>query len=179
MNYSILVLLAIVIVSAVTLAYVMPLLVSKHGKFRFEDAVKFKQLLLSEGGFTVSEELYVEVITDSIDIGGYFVPIARVKIVFPVENAPIIQENEFIGLYANQTHAGLITFIDVRDTGSMVEVIYVNSTPMRTRTVRFSGEAKVEKMFALENGIIVYRGSIVYSWTGYRIVEVKQIKITP
>jgi len=172
MNYVMLIILAIVVSSIIVLAFVMPRLHENVAKFKFEYAYKLKDTLLSEGGFTLSENVYVDVKPLTVCISGITLKLTRVYIIFRVDNSPILEPSlSSWSVWGNGTHAGIASGITVSDNGIVVKITYINSTTGYTRHVHLSGGVSIEKILYIENGK-VFSGEAIYEWRGYRIVQI-------
>jgi len=181
MNWVILVLLAIVISTAIVASSIFPMLYSREARAFFEDSYAIKKSL-EEGEVLLSFRVYVQELNVPLSIvnqeGSLNLEASTVKIVFEVPSAPHVDNrSELFNVWGNKTHAGVSTWIKVLDNGFKITIVYVDAVDIgETFRIKVLEDVDVLK-FYMENGRIFFNNTLIYSFSGYREIEVKKLEL--
>ena len=135
------------------------------------EANQLKQLKLPK-------EAYVEVTPATLRIGGVELKVTRVKLVWLVKfgNYTQVYNGSPWTIWCNGTHGGLISWVAIRDTGSLLEIKYFMSNATKTIFLSYC-EKGVVKEFVLRNATVFFNGIEVYRFEGWRRIVIKAVEV--
>lgn len=171
--------LAVFIVAVSTLiltSYYNTVLTAEQRKPLIETASELANELNRLEDVYLSYEVEVGYSSTFLDVSGRRIPAQKVYIVwenpasFPYENRTTL-----FNPWGNATHFGVESWVMVSDTGPSVLIFFISSSfKGRTKTLKMSGEELLIS-FAVDGGSIVFDGVEVYSFSGYRTLEVRRV----
>jgi hypothetical protein len=124
----------------------------------------------------VSVEARPMLINITIDGVKYQVPATRVYVVFRAAG-PVFEENssEAWRAWGNGTHAGVISYLKLEDSGYTVRVYYYSAAPYTGASLcTYSAGQATYSFYARSSGSVES-----YSFTGPRQIEVYEVKVMP
>ena len=164
-------------VSVAVLSLVIPHLTHYKSLPEFSLAYDLKKSLDGVGEFHTNVDLYVYSIPTIIRINDINVKIAITYIIFKVKNAPILNSSDkLFNIWANQTYAGIVSAIEIKDNGYILTINYINSTKAKTNKISIAYSDNLVKKIAVKNGRIRFLDKS-YHIDGYRIIEIREIKL--
>ena len=149
---------------------------------RLEEASSIAEALESAGEIALSHEARVEVepveLVVEVPEGAISISAARVRICFRVPSAPELEPplEALWGVWANRTHAGVLSGASVADSGTRVLVRYAASTPGAANRLSVAGD-RVVLQASFESARIYFAGRLVYEFDGYREVVVEEVEV--
>jgi hypothetical protein len=173
------VLLALAIVAAVGVAlYAVMRGLSSQPERRFEEAYELKKALLAGrlSSVIVSIEARPMRINLTIDNVSYTVGASRVLVVLRAPS-PVFEEAtpEPWRVWGNGTHAGVVSYVKVEDTGYTIRVYYFNASSYRGASVCvYASGGKPLQFYAQTGGKVEW-----YSFKGPREVVVQEVRVGP
>lgn len=177
MNQYIIIFLAIVAASLIVLTLVMPQITYHQSLPDFSLAYQLERSLKENGEFHTNLVLYVYSTPALLKINDIDVEIRITYIVFRVKNSPNVSNlDELYNVWGNQTHAGIVSAIEIKDNGYILTIKYINSTNIKTYKISLADTGKIVKKIAIRNGVIRFRDK-AYRINGYRIIEIREIKL--
>ena len=177
MNQFIIIFLAIVVASLIVLTLVMPHITYYQSLPDFSLAYQLERSLKENGEFHTNLVLYVYSTPAILKINDIDVEIRITYIVFRVKNSPNVSNlDELYNVWGNQTYAGIVSAIEIKDNGYILTIKYINSTNIKTYKISLADTGKIVKKIAIRNGVIRFRDK-AYRINGYRIIEIREIKL--
>lgn len=177
MNQYTIIFLAIIVSSLIILTIVMPYITFHKSLPEFSLAYQLERSLKENGEFHTNLDLYVYSTPALLKINDIVIEIRITYIIFKVKNAPILNSrDELLNIWANQTHAGLSTGIEIKDNGYILTINYINSTKAKTNKISIAYSDNLVKKIAVKNGRIQFLDKS-YHIDGYRIIEIREIKL--
>lgn len=160
-------------------SYYNTVLLAEQRKPLIETATKLANELNRLENVYLSYEVEVGNEFTELVVSGRTIPASKVYIVwentasFPYENRTIL-----FNPWGNNTHFGVESWVQVSDSGSVVTILYVTASKLgRTKALKIGGE-ELFLSYAVDGGKVYFDGEEVYSFSGYRLVEVRRVVLS-
>ena len=173
---------AIAAAASLALGAAHPLLRPEPVVPRLEEASSIAEALEGAGEIALSHEIRVEAEPVELVVetpeGAISIRAARVRVCFRAPSAPELEPPPGVlwGVWANRTHAGVLSGVSVADSGTRVLVRYASSTPGAASRLR-AAEGRAVLRASFESARVYFAGRLVYEFDGYREVVVEEVEV--